>query len=306
MSGAGAGNTLPVAKPSGDSTTGQKSAPRIDGANNGNGTNVALFVKQPSSAHKATIAASQPQTEQPDPYKFRNLKAQEAMAYWSMWMFVAALLTFIVTSIGTILIWRQVRLTRQAVEDTGEATDAMREANAIAKEANNRATTRHRAALIRETEAVEERRAGERRQLRAYVDFKVVEQVRDERPAKPHHTWRGVLVELWNYGQTPADRLELKLVFFLNPKGGEITQFAEETKSGLGGVMPSGSITWKSFIDMSDEIWQKIGDEKTEFHVSIVATYKDAFDESRVLASVYVANGWKTEMGFVPGSRTTT
>jgi hypothetical protein len=51
-----------------------------------------------------------------------------------MLMFVATLATVFVTSIGTFLIWRQVALTRRAVEDTGEATEAMREANVIARQ----------------------------------------------------------------------------------------------------------------------------------------------------------------------------
>src|SRR3546814_5760523 len=34
---------------------------------------------------------------------------------------------------GTLLIWRQVKLTRQAVEDTSDAREAMREANVIAR-----------------------------------------------------------------------------------------------------------------------------------------------------------------------------
>src|SRR3546814_2558359 len=34
---------------------------------------------------------------------------------------------------STMLNWRQVKLTRQAVEDTSDATEAMREANVIAR-----------------------------------------------------------------------------------------------------------------------------------------------------------------------------
>src|SRR3546814_13014182 len=55
------------------------------------------------------------------------------MAEAAIWMAAAAVLTLFITSMGTLLIWRQVKLTRQAVEDTSDATEAMREANVIAR-----------------------------------------------------------------------------------------------------------------------------------------------------------------------------
>jgi len=61
----------------------------------------------------------------------RDLAAQESMAVWAFWMAVAALGTMFVTLFGTVLIWRQVSLTRQAVEDTGEATAEMGESNRL-------------------------------------------------------------------------------------------------------------------------------------------------------------------------------
>src|SRR3546814_5274108 len=63
----------------------------------------------------------------------RDLLAQETMAEAAIWMAAAAVLTLFITSMGTLLIWRQVKLTRQAVEDTSDATEAMREANVIAR-----------------------------------------------------------------------------------------------------------------------------------------------------------------------------
>lgn len=73
-------------------------------------------------------------TDQPDKMDLRDVEAQEEMAFWAMWMFFAALATFAITSIGTFLIWRQVRLTRNAVEETSAGTEAMREANAITRQ----------------------------------------------------------------------------------------------------------------------------------------------------------------------------
>ena len=65
----------------------------------------------------------------------RDLAAQEASAVFSFWMVIIAACSAVVTSIGTILLFMQITLTRKAVEDTGKATEAMREANALAQNA---------------------------------------------------------------------------------------------------------------------------------------------------------------------------
>lgn len=132
----GAGNQALVTKPSDNGAGSEKSAKGNDGTSNQNAATVILPLKEDARPNEAAVANTQAQTEQPDPYKIRDLKAQENMAYWAGWMFWAALATFAITSIGTFLIWRQVKLTRQAVEDTSEATEAMREANAIARESH--------------------------------------------------------------------------------------------------------------------------------------------------------------------------
>ncbi|WP_439568673.1 hypothetical protein [Sphingopyxis sp.] len=95
---------------------------------------VSLPLKQPPASSEAAVADQQAQTEQPSPYVLRDLTAQEDMAFWAMWMFVAAVATFVITSLGTLLIWRQVTQTRQAVEDTGKATAAMLRQNELTEE----------------------------------------------------------------------------------------------------------------------------------------------------------------------------
>lgn len=62
----------------------------------------------------------------------RDLAAQEASALWAFWMVVASGLGFIITTIATILLYQQIRLTREAVEDTGKATTAMERQNELA------------------------------------------------------------------------------------------------------------------------------------------------------------------------------
>lgn len=66
----------------------------------------------------------------------RDLAAQEASAAWAFWMVLASYFSAIVTTIGTIFLYKQIKLTQEAVKDTGDATTAMVDANNIAKESS--------------------------------------------------------------------------------------------------------------------------------------------------------------------------
>lgn len=81
---------------------------------------------------EAIISHPQPTTGQD--HEKRDLAAQEASATFGWWMVVVSLLGFCVTFVGTILLYQQIRLTREAVKDTGDATKAMNVANEIARE----------------------------------------------------------------------------------------------------------------------------------------------------------------------------
>lgn len=105
--------------------------------------------------NKPTV--TQPQIHQPSSFELRELVAQETMADAALWMLFATILTIFVTALGTLLIWKQVRLTRRAVEDTGQATEAMRAANSIAAESMRREL---RAYLTVEPGGVNEARDG--------------------------------------------------------------------------------------------------------------------------------------------------
>src|SRR3546814_2236483 len=83
-------------------------------------------INQSPSQHEAVLDKSKAITEQAPSRTLRDLLAQETMAEAAIWMAAAAVLTLFITSMGTLLIWRQVKLTRQAVEDTSDATEAMR------------------------------------------------------------------------------------------------------------------------------------------------------------------------------------
>ncbi len=146
------------------------------------------------AAAPAAPPASQVQTEQPDRYQLRELTAQEVMADASVWMAVAAALTLIVTTLGTALIWRQVRLTRKAVEDTSAATEAMKEANRIAEDSSHR-------------------------QLRAYLAVKSV--TISESDWKEDHLQ--VMLEIDNAGQTPAVLRTVTMRVSWAHDGGDVT-----------------------------------------------------------------------------------
>ncbi len=68
-----------------------------------------------------------------------ELGVQRQMSDWAFWALVVAIvmgfMTTAVTSLGTYLIFKQVKLSREAVEETGRATQAMLEANDIEKNA---------------------------------------------------------------------------------------------------------------------------------------------------------------------------
>lgn len=68
-----------------------------------------------------------------------DLSTQRQMSDWAFWGLVVAIvigcITTVVTSLGTYLIFKQVKFSREAVEETGRATQAMLEANDIAKSA---------------------------------------------------------------------------------------------------------------------------------------------------------------------------
>lgn len=62
-----------------------------------------------------------------------DLSAQRQMSDWAFWALIIAFISAAVTGIGTFLLYQQIILTRQAVEDTGNATNAMLEANEISR-----------------------------------------------------------------------------------------------------------------------------------------------------------------------------
>ncbi|QIQ85481.1 hypothetical protein [Erythrobacter sp.] len=115
-----------------DSSSSQRAGGN-DQAASGETGEVSALVEQSPRPDEAVEDQQQAEGQEPDPYAARDIIAQEMMAEASVVMAVAALLTFLVTLTGTFLIWTQVKLTRKAVEETGDATKAMVESNRIVR-----------------------------------------------------------------------------------------------------------------------------------------------------------------------------
>ena len=65
----------------------------------------------------------------------QGLYAQQDAARWGFWAMMIAAGSTLVTAFGTILLYKQIVLTRKAVLDTGKATEAMLRQNEIAEQA---------------------------------------------------------------------------------------------------------------------------------------------------------------------------
>lgn len=103
-----------------------------------------------------------------------DLNAQRNMAEWAFWLLVITSFGLVITIIATIGLYKQINLTREAVEDTGHATEAMLDSNKIARETG-------------------------RKQVRAYLGVKSVTLDDGEDLNKPRFT-----VEIENKGVSPA------------------------------------------------------------------------------------------------------
>jgi hypothetical protein len=80
---------------------------------------------------------SNPEPKNTDEREKRDLAAQEASATWAFWVVLFAAVQTILTVVGIYFVKRTLDATLRAVEDTGQATEAMREANQISRDAMN-------------------------------------------------------------------------------------------------------------------------------------------------------------------------
>lgn len=183
----------------------------------------------------AERVASGPDPKSTDEREKRDLAAQESNSVWTFWMLIASSIGVVVTMVGTgFLLW-QVALTRQAVKDTGEATEVMRESNRIADLALGQAK------LMSEMQA------------RAYVALEVVTfSVLADNGATVRYGARATFV---NAGQTPAldTTMDVALAFCGSDVSEEemdekLTKY-DETPSAGKGHLGAGRISECAFFD---------------------------------------------------------
>ena len=172
-------------------------------------------------------------------------KAADAASKAAWW---AAVATF-VTAIGTFGLFWQIKLTREAVQDTGEATKAMREANSIAREMGQR-------------------------QIRAYLHAgKISIEPADQTGES------SLYVIVANSGNTPAFLKRLLLVYaWMQPDGNEgkrelvSVDLAVSIPAGKEGHLGSSIKALLALIDVT---------KPQSLMVSGIVTYDDCFGVER-------------------------
>ncbi|HEY1706877.1 MAG TPA: hypothetical protein VGG10_01330 [Rhizomicrobium sp.] len=202
--------------------------------------------------HKQPIKAENDRAE-------RDIKAQEAIAWWTPFVAVAAILEMVVTSAGVVLVGFTLRATREVVSETKRAADA---------------------AVAAGTQS--ERHA--RQQLRAYVvrsSFKTTPLCPGSIPFAD--SWDLSLV--WkNTGQTPAYRAVTRIVSkqftgdldpnFDFPDGGSVVPGAPgDTVIGPGGEL-------ESHLRFPVDKLQRAQKGKYNIYIWGWIEYDDVFDDS--------------------------
>jgi len=135
----------------------------------------------------------------------RELAAQESMALWAFWMFVAAAASAVLTLVGLLLIWRTVVYTKAAAASAEGAVHEARKGTAAAE------------AAVAET-----RRIGEA-QVRAYLSCYGMRTSVDDLDGDLPPDFLQFQIFLKNTGLSPALRLRCRGdVIFHPPNAGDI------------------------------------------------------------------------------------
>lgn len=202
---------------------------------------------------ESRISNPQPATGQD--HEKRDLAAQEASAAFAWWMVVVSALGFIVTTAGTILLYQQIRLTSDAVKDTGDATRAMVEQNQLTEKT-----------------------------LRAYmsVEHPQAMELTLGQPLK-------IQAKIGNFGQTPAHNTEIDIHLVVSDcKTGE-TKFSKRHPTGIPHVVGPGqcTLTMTTGPELSADMFQKLAEAVYRVDLIINFTYRDIFGKKYGVRSSY-------------------
>lgn len=149
------------------------------------------------------------------------------MAFWAMAMFFATLLTVAITAIGVWLVKRTLDETIKAVRETGEATEAMREANIIARESSEH-------------------------QLRAWL---FLDHLRCERRQEGETRWWDLSLIVTNSGQTPAKDVIVKIGWQVTTIPGDDVahDVVDWPEAKMSGIVAPGAEVRSAHIRLADE-----------------------------------------------------
>jgi hypothetical protein len=188
--------------------------------------------------------------------QWRAAEAGENSAFWAEW-------GFWITILGSGLLLWQIALTREAVQDTGRATEAMREANEIARD------TAHR-------------------QLRAYLTPKEI--VRDRRfnmnNGEGEADYLRVQIIIQNTGQTPAVNLGVGIDCIIAPEGEQV--FKMENVPHGGSLVGAGLTTKTAELFFPLEHLYSCYLKDLSVYLKLMCIYRDVIsDESHETITYY-------------------
>jgi hypothetical protein len=192
-------------------------------------------------------------------------------AWWAM-------IGIVVATIGTTGLYWQIYLTRRAVQDTGEATAAMRDANEIA-----------------ETAA--------RRNLRPFVYVKEMKIIHPQPGFE--HPRISILVK--NGGQSPAMTLVVTIgICFAGRNAAFRFLPYEDMLAGVGNTLPQGGEAnpMRQFLYLTPEAQKPIRDGKRGMYIRASWEYWDFFDRRHHGATYGLIIGPAVDISMIAGLAT--
>ena len=186
-----------------------------------------------------------------------DLQAQQDMVFWATLMFAATVATVIITAIGVWFVKRTLQETMKAVRETSDATVAMREANAIARESA-------------------------RRQTRAYVSAEDHQCINFGIGRTPNFRCK-----IYNRGQSPA--YEVRITAALQSTNGAID--AHKFRFGNLGFYQSRTVVgpgqWIGHLlpgieEVSQDTWVGVCHGQIALIYAGVISYRDTFGKRRI------------------------
>ena len=205
----------------------------------------------------AERAIANPQPTSGEDHEKRDLAAQESMSVWAFWMMLVAAFSAIVTTIGTVFLYKQIRLTREAVEDTGRATGLMEAQNTLAEQTAQR-------------------------QLRAYIGFVEIKAKRFRGGMTPTFS-----VKIKNAGQSPALRVRClaRLFMEMNATPHDVkVRFGETSDQSVVNILPGQSpdVEWQLPRPLEAEVYNAIVDGSIAMVYAGVVEYWDIFGKRHI------------------------